>query len=92
MKAGCWIANLKYEMCVISNMMLEKSNKKCEMYNRGENDVKRQELTTLANTMVVLGIIFGSSTDRLIGYLFIGAGVVLAIVNALKTRTTITES
>ncbi len=47
--------------------------------------MKSQELVTLGSTLVVLGIIFGA-TDRLIGYSFIGAGVLLAIVSALKLR------
>ncbi len=47
--------------------------------------MKSQELVTLGSTLVVLGIIFGA-TDRLIGYSFIGAGVLLSIVSALKLR------
>ena len=44
-----------------------------------------QELTTLGSSLVVLGIIFGV-TDRLIGYSFVGAGVLLSIVSAIKSR------
>jgi len=40
--------------------------------------MRTQELTTLASTLVVLGIVFGS--DRLIGYSFIGAGMLLSII------------
>ena len=47
-----------------------------------------QELP-LATTLVVLGIVFGS--DRLIGYSFIGAGVVLSIINLIKTKKEITK-
>jgi hypothetical protein len=47
--------------------------------------MKSQELVTLGSTLVVLGIIFGA-TDRLIGYSFIGAGVLLSIVSAFKLR------
>ena len=45
---------------------------------------KNQELTTLAISLVVLGIVFG--TDRLIGYSFIGAGVLLSIISMIKYR------
>ena len=43
-----------------------------------------QGLVALGSTFVVLGIVFG--TDRLIGYSFIGAGVLLAIIGAIKSR------
>ena len=41
-------------------------------------------LVALGSTFVVLGIVFG--TDRLIGYSFIGAGVLLSVVGAIKSR------
>ena len=47
--------------------------------------MKNQEVTTLAGTLVVLGIVFGV-TDRLIGYLFMGAGVLLSIIGAIKAK------
>jgi hypothetical protein len=40
---------------------------------------------TLGLTLVVLGIIFGD--DRLIGYSFIGVGVLLSIISAIRSRT-----
>jgi hypothetical protein len=43
--------------------------------------MRSQEFMTLGSTLVVLGIIFGNE-DWLIGYSFIGAGVLLSIVNA----------
>jgi len=46
--------------------------------------MKSQELVILGSTMVVLGIIFGD--DPLIGYSFIGAGVLLAVVSMIKSR------
>jgi hypothetical protein len=46
--------------------------------------MRSQEFTTLGSTLVILGIIFGE--DRLIGYSFIGAGVVLSIISAIKSR------
>ena len=47
--------------------------------------MRSQELMTLGSTLVVLGIVFGNG-DRLIGYSFIGAGVLLSIVSAFKLR------
>ena len=46
--------------------------------------MKSDELTTLAATLVSLGIVFGS--DRIVGYPFIGAGVLLSIISAVKAR------
>jgi VIT1/CCC1 family predicted Fe2+/Mn2+ transporter len=43
-----------------------------------------QGLVALGSTFVVLGIVFGA--DRLIGYSFIGAGVLLSIIGAIKSR------
>ena len=45
---------------------------------------KTQELTTLVSTLVILGIVF--SSDRLIAYSFIGAGVILAIISMVKSK------
>ncbi len=47
--------------------------------------MRSQEFMTLGSTLVVLGIIFGNA-DRVIGYSFIGAGVLLSIVSAFKLR------
>ena len=41
-------------------------------------------LMTLGSSLAVLGIVFG--TARLIGYSFIGAGVLLSIIGAIKSR------
>ena len=41
-----------------------------------------QGLVTLGSTFVVLGIVFG--TDRLIGYSFIGVGVLLSVIGAMN--------
>ena len=46
--------------------------------------MRTKEFTTLASTLVILGIIFAE--DWLIGYSFIGAGVLLSIVSAFKSR------
>ena len=45
-----------------------------------------QGLMTLGSTFVVLGITLGTTTDRLIGYSFIGTGVLLSIISAIKSR------
>ena len=44
--------------------------------------IQADALSTLGNTLVVLGIIFGG--DRLVGYSFIGVGVSLSIISAVK--------
>ena len=41
------------------------------------------KFATLGMSLVVLGIIFGVS-DRLIGYGFIGAGVLLSVIDIIK--------
>jgi hypothetical protein len=46
--------------------------------------METQKLTPLAGTLVTLGIIF--SSDRLIGYSFIGAGIVLSIISIIKSK------
>jgi hypothetical protein len=46
--------------------------------------MRSQEFTTLGGTLVVLGIIF--SEDQLIGYSFIGAGVLLSIISVFILR------
>ena len=43
-----------------------------------------QELMILGSSLVILGIVFG--TDRLIGYSFIGAGVMLSIISVIKSK------
>jgi hypothetical protein len=53
-------------------------------YKLQEKEKSSHGLVTLGSTLVVLGIVF--STDRLIGYSFIGAGVLLSIIGAIKSR------
>ena len=50
-----------------------------------EKKMRSQEVMTLGSTLVVLGIVFGGA-DRLIGYSFIGVGVLLSIISAFKLR------
>ena len=47
------------------------------------------ELVTLGSTLVVLGIVYG--TDRLISYSFIGAGVLLSIIDWIKSKKEINK-
>ena len=46
--------------------------------------MRNKELLSLAFTFVILGIVFAE--DWLIGYSLIGAGVLLSIVSAIKSR------
>ena len=47
-------------------------------------NMRTQRFITLGSTLVVLGIVFGE--NRLIGYSFIGAGVLVSIIGAVKSR------
>ena len=58
---------------------------------RSENTLQEkrhssQGLMPLASTFVVLGIVLSATTDRFVGYSFIGTGVVLSIFGAIKSR------
>ena len=46
--------------------------------------MRSQELTTLGIALSVLGIVF--SENQLVGYSFIGVGVLLSIISAFKLR------
>ena len=46
--------------------------------------MRSQELVTVALALVVLGIVF--SENQLIGYFFIGIGVLLSVITAFKLR------
>jgi hypothetical protein len=46
----------------------------------------RPGLVALGGSLAALGIVFG--TDRLIGYSFMGAGVVLSVISVIKSRRT----
>jgi hypothetical protein len=52
--------------------------------NGGLDQMRNKELPTLAFTFIILGIVFAE--DWLIGYSLIGAGVLLSIVSAIKSR------
>jgi protein-S-isoprenylcysteine O-methyltransferase Ste14 len=55
-------------------------------YKLQEAKNSSQGFVALGSTFVVLGIVFSTATDRLIGYSFIGAGVLLSVVGAIKSR------
>jgi vacuolar-type H+-ATPase subunit I/STV1 len=55
-------------------------------YKLQEEKNSSQGFVALGSTFVVLGIVLSTTTDRLIGYSFIGAGVVLSIISAIKSR------
>ena len=45
---------------------------------------RNSTLLAFGSSLVALGVVFGE--DRLVGYSFIGAGVVLSLVSALRDR------
>lgn len=47
--------------------------------------MKSKEIIGLGSSLVVLGIPFGAA-DRLIGYSFIGAGVLLSAISLIMRR------
>jgi len=49
---------------------------------RGKQYKKPSNLAVLGMSLVVLGIIFGD--DRLIGYSFMGVGVLLSVIDAIR--------
>ena len=51
---------------------------------RGRQYQQPSNLAILGMSLVVLGIIFGDS--RLIGYSFIGVGVLLSVIEAVRNR------
>jgi len=54
------------------------------LIGRGKQYKKPSNLAVLGMSLVVLGIIFGDS--RLIGYSFIGVGVLLSVIDAIRNR------
>ncbi len=51
---------------------------------KGKQYHKPSNLAILGISFVVLGIIFGD--DRIIGYSFIGVGVLLSVIDAIRNR------
>jgi hypothetical protein len=54
------------------------------LMGRGQQFKKPSNLAILGMSLVVLGIIFGD--DRIIGYSFIGVGVLLSVIDMVKSR------
>jgi hypothetical protein len=54
------------------------------LIGRGKQYKKPSNLAILGMSLVVLGIIFGDS--RIIGYSFIGVGVLLSVVDIIRNR------
>ena len=52
------------------------------LVNKNKKDKKLTPLAGLAFGFILAGIIFGD--ERLIGYSFIGAGVIIAVVDIIK--------
>jgi hypothetical protein len=54
------------------------------LIGRGKQYKKPSNLAVLGMSLVVLGIIFGDS--RIVGYSFIGVGVLLSVIDAIRNR------
>jgi len=72
-----WIAVSIVALVVIVALLLI-SRRGGRQYPRPSN------LALVGMSMVVLGIIFGD--DRLIGYSFIGVGIIISVVDAIFSR------
>ena len=70
-----WIAVSIIALVVIAVLLLR---------GRGKQYKKPSNLAVLGISLVVLGITFGD--DRLIGYSFMGAGVLLSVIDAIRNR------
>ena len=72
-----WIAISIAALIVIMVLLLISRRKRKQILNPSN-------LLVLGMSLVVLGIIFGD--DRLIGYSFIGVGVLLSVIDAIRNR------
>jgi asparagine N-glycosylation enzyme membrane subunit Stt3 len=72
-----WIAISIAALVVIMVLLLISRRKRNQLLNPSN-------LLILGMSCVVLGIIFGD--DRLIGYSFIGVGVLLSVIDAIRNR------
>jgi len=72
-----WIAISIIALVVIMVLLLISRRK-------GKQLLNPSNLLILGMSFVVLGIIFGD--DRLIGYSFIGVGVLLSVIDAIRNR------
>ena len=72
-----WIAISIVALVVIMVLLLISRRKRTQILNPSN-------LLILAMSLVVLGIIFGD--ERLIGYSFMGVGILLSVVDAIRNR------
>jgi hypothetical protein len=72
-----WIAISIVALVVIVVLLLISRRKRNQILNPSN-------LLVLGMSLVVLGIIFGD--DRIIGYSFIGVGVLLSVIDAIRNR------
>jgi hypothetical protein len=72
-----WIAISIIALVVIMVLLLISRRKGNQLLNPSN-------LLVLGMSCVVLGIIFGD--DRIIGYSFIGVGVILSVIDAIRNR------
>jgi len=72
-----WIAISIIALVVIMVILLISRRK-------GKQLLNPSNLLILGMSLVVLGIIFGD--ERLIGYSFIGVGVLLSVIDAIRNR------
>jgi hypothetical protein len=72
-----WIAISIAALIVIMVLLLISRRK-------GKQLLNPSNLLVLGMSLVVLGIIFGD--DRIIGYSFIGVGVLLSLIDAIRNR------
>ena len=72
-----WIAISIVALVVIMVLLLISRRKEKQLLNPSN-------LLILGMSFVVLGIIFGD--DRVIGYSFIGVGVLLSVIDAIRNR------
>ena len=70
-----WIAIAMASLIVIVLLLL---------LGRGKQYKRPSNLAVLGMSLVVLGIIFGDS--RIVGYSFIGVGVLLSVTDAVRNR------
>ena len=72
-----WIAISIIALVVIMLLLLISRRKRKQILNPSN-------LLILAMSLVVLGIIFGG--ERLIGYSFMGVGILLSVIDAVRNR------
>jgi hypothetical protein len=72
-----WIAISIIALVVIMVLLLISRRK-------GNQIINPSNLFILGMSFVVLGIIFGD--DRIVGYSFIGVGVLLSVIDAIRNR------